>query len=113
MRRHKIVWWLTRRLQRIDLLVSRGRVTTHAISAGAVAVSVVAGLVLALGGLLREPTFWLAVPPLVLIQLALGAVHRRARLSARALYPFPVEETYVEVPEPPPIEDEMLHAVGR
>jgi hypothetical protein len=85
----------------------------RAVAAGAVALSVVAGLILALGGLARRPELWIAIPPLVLIRFALNAIPRRVRLSPRALYPVPVEEAEVDLPEPATIEDGMLHAIGR
>ncbi|MFY9586845.1 MAG: hypothetical protein WAT66_05245 [Actinomycetota bacterium] len=107
----RITYWFARRLQRIDLLVSR-RSPSHAVTMGAIGVSLLAGLALALGGALRLPAIWLAVPPLVLARLALHrSVVRRNRPSLQLL--FPHEEAYVEVLPPSDIEDEMLHAVGR
>ncbi len=111
---HRMTDWLPRRMQRIDLLVAR-RASPHAVTLGAIALSVLAGLALALGGALHRPSIWLAVPPLVLVRLALGALHRsmvkRTLSSLQAL--FPPDEAYVEVLPPAAIEDEMLHAAGR
>lgn len=50
---------------------SRNARTHPWLIAAAVIVSVAAGLAIALGGLLRRPMLWLAVPPLVLVRLAL------------------------------------------
>lgn len=73
--------WFVTRLRRIeDALVAR-RVRPDAITAAALGVSILAGAAIALGGLLEQPLLWLAVPPLVLVRLALnaldGAVARR------------------------------------
>lgn len=73
--------WFVRRLRRAeDALVRRGA-SPDTLSAAAVVVSLLAGAALAVGGALEEPLWWLLVPPLGLVRLALnaldGAVARR------------------------------------
>lgn len=80
--------WFVRRLRRMeDALVVR-RVSPDALTFAAVAVSLAAGAAIAAGGVLGRPLLWLAVPPLVLVRLALnaldGSVARRTR-TARPL----------------------------
>ena len=111
MRAHRIIHWITRRSQSVDQVMARHG-ASRSVTLAAIGVSVAAGIVLALGGLLHRPALWLAVPPLVLIRLALGAVQRSV-LRRAMLYPIRMEETLVEVPAPSTIEDEMLHALGR
>ena len=77
--------WFVRRLRRIeDVLVAR-RVSPDSLTFAAVGVSLATGGFIAAGGLLDQPLLWLAVPPLVLIRLALnaldGSVARRTRTS--------------------------------
>lgn len=45
---------------------------------GAVA-SVATGVIIAAGGLARQPLLWLAVPPLVLVRLAMSMLGRENR----------------------------------
>jgi CDP-diacylglycerol---glycerol-3-phosphate 3-phosphatidyltransferase len=73
--------WFVRRLRRVeDWLVAR-RVSPGALTWAAVAVSAAAGVALASGGLSGDYTWWLLVPPLAVVRLALnaldGAVARR------------------------------------
>jgi CDP-diacylglycerol--glycerol-3-phosphate 3-phosphatidyltransferase len=74
--------WFIRRLGRFeDALVRRG-ISADSITVGAIAISVLGGTVLALGGLIDDPRLWLLVPPLAVARLALnaldGAVARRS-----------------------------------
>jgi len=39
------------------------------------AASLAAGIVITAGGLARQPLLWLAVPPLVLVRLAMSVLH--------------------------------------
>lgn len=80
--------WFVRRLRRVeDVLVAR-RVPADVLTVAAVVVSLAAGVCIALGGLLDVPSLWLAVPPLVVVRLALnaldGSVARRTH-TARPL----------------------------
>lgn len=75
--------WFVRRLRRAeDALVAR-RVSPDALTVAGVAASLAAGAATALGGRLELPLLWLAVPPLVVVRLALnaldGSVARRTR----------------------------------
>jgi len=66
--------WFVRRLRRVeDIFVARG-ISADSISVAAVAVSLLCGLALALGGALEEPRLWLLVPPLGFVRLALNAL---------------------------------------
>lgn len=66
--------WFVRKLRRIeDALVAR-RVSPALLTWGAVAVSVLAGVALAAGGITRDYSWWLLVPPLAVIRLALNAL---------------------------------------
>ncbi|MCA1833659.1 MAG: phosphatidate cytidylyltransferase [Actinomycetota bacterium] len=77
--------WFIRRLRIVENALVRRRVSPDTLTLGAVGVSVVAGLVIAAGGLLHMPLLWLAVPPLVVVRLGLnaldGSVARRTRTS--------------------------------
>jgi phosphatidylglycerophosphate synthase len=66
--------WFVRRLRRVeDALVAR-RVSPDSLTIAAVAVSLAAGAAIAVGGVADRPMVWLAVPPLVLVRLALNAL---------------------------------------
>jgi CDP-diacylglycerol---glycerol-3-phosphate 3-phosphatidyltransferase len=66
--------WFVRRLRRFeDLCVARG-VGADALTRAAVVISVLTGTSIALGGALHKPAVWFAVPPLVLLRLALNAL---------------------------------------
>ena len=66
--------WFVRRLRGAeDEMVARG-VSADAVTVAAVVVSIGAGLVIALGGLLDVEALWFLVPPLVVIRLALNAL---------------------------------------
>ena len=77
--------WFVPRLRRVeDALVAR-RVSPDALTAAAVAASLAAGAAIAVGGLANHPMLWLAVPPLVLVRLALNALDGSiARRTGRA-----------------------------
>jgi len=77
--------WFVRRLRRVeDALVTR-RVSPDALTALAVVASIAAGAAIAAGGMLGSPLWWLAVPPLVLVRLALNALDGQvARRTGRA-----------------------------
>ena len=77
--------WFVRRLKRAeDLLVAR-RVSPASITWAAVVVSVVAGIALAVGGVTRHYGWWLLVPPLAVLRLALNALDGPvARRTGRA-----------------------------
>jgi phosphatidylglycerophosphate synthase len=84
--------WFVRRLRVVEDALVRRRVSPDAISIAAVGVSLAAGCAVALGGWLDAPSIWLAVPPLVLVRLALNALDgsiarrtRRARPAGAAL----------------------------
>lgn len=74
-----------RRLRRIeDALVARN-VSPDTLTLAAIGVSALAGFAIAAGGYFRRPLLWLAVPPLVLIRLALNALDGSvARRTGRA-----------------------------
>lgn len=80
--------WFVRRLRSCeDILVAHG-ISPDTISFAAVAVSVIAGALIAVGASLDQPLVWLAVLPMGVIRLALnaldGSVARRiGRSSAR------------------------------
>lgn len=77
-----------RRLRRVeDALVARG-VSADALTAAAVAVSVATGSAIAAGGLLDLPLVWLAVPPLVLVRLALNALDGSVARRSGTARPF-------------------------
>jgi CDP-diacylglycerol--glycerol-3-phosphate 3-phosphatidyltransferase len=74
-----------RRLRRIEDALVRRRTSPDALTLAAVGVSIAAGCAIAAGGMLRRPSIWLAVPPLVLIRLALNALDGSvARRTGRA-----------------------------
>jgi CDP-diacylglycerol--glycerol-3-phosphate 3-phosphatidyltransferase len=80
--------WFVRRLRRVeDVLVAR-RVSPDALTLAAVAVSVAAGIAIAIGGWLDSPALWLAVPPLVLVRLALNALDGSIARRTRSAKPF-------------------------
>jgi len=80
--------WFVRRLRRVeDLLVAR-RVSPDALTLAAVAVSVAAGIAIAIGGWLDSPALWLAVPPLVLVRLALNALDGSVARRTHTARPF-------------------------
>jgi CDP-diacylglycerol--glycerol-3-phosphate 3-phosphatidyltransferase len=77
--------WFVRRLRGVEDYLVRRSVTPTGLTRAAVVVSVAVGLVIALGGMLRMPSLWLAVPPLVLVRLALNALDGSvARRTGRA-----------------------------
>ena len=65
------------RLARIADYLAARRVAPESVALGALLVSITAGIVLAVGGALREPRLWLLVPSLALVRLALFAVEAR------------------------------------
>ncbi|MDQ4124463.1 MAG: CDP-alcohol phosphatidyltransferase family protein [Actinomycetota bacterium] len=73
--------WFLRRLRRVEDVLVRRRVAPDTLTVAAVVVSIAAGAAIAAGGVLAEPLWWLLVPPLGVIRLALnamdGAVARR------------------------------------
>ena len=80
--------WFVRRLRRVeDVLVAR-RVSADALTFAAVVVSVAAGGAIAAGGLFGAPMLWLAVPPLVLMRLALNALDGSVARRTRTARPF-------------------------
>lgn len=80
--------WFVRRLRRLeDLLVVR-RVSPDALTGAAVVVSIAAGIAVALGGAMHRPSIWLAVPPLVLVRLALNALDGSIARRTRRARPF-------------------------
>ena len=82
--------WFVRRLRRVeDAFVAR-RVSPDALTVAAVAVSFATGFAIAAGGLLGLPLLWLAVPPLVLVRLALNALDGSVARRTRRARPFGV-----------------------
>ena len=80
--------WFVRELRVIeDWMVAR-RVSPDMLTWAAVVTSVLAGAALAAGGLAHEPRWWLLVPPLAVVRLALnaldGSIARRAGSSSPA-----------------------------
>lgn len=77
--------WFVGKLRRVeDYLVAR-RVSPGALTWSAVAVSAAAGAAIAVGGLLGDYSWWLLVPPLALVRLALNALDGGvARRTGRA-----------------------------
>lgn len=77
-----------RRLRRVeDALVARG-VSADALTLAAVVVSLAAGGAIAAGGLADRPAIWLAVPPLVLVRLALNALDGSVARRTGTARPF-------------------------
>jgi phosphatidylglycerophosphate synthase len=77
--------WFVKRLRVVEDALVRRRVSPDGLTVAAVAVSVAAGCAVAAGGMLGHPSIWLAVPPLVLIRLALNALDGSvARRTGRA-----------------------------
>jgi len=77
--------WFVARLGRVEDALVRRRVRPNVITATAIIVSIAAGAAIALGGMLEQPLWWLAVPPLVLARLALNALDGSvARRTGRA-----------------------------
>ena len=77
--------WFVRRLRGVEHALVARRVSPDALTATAVVVSIAAGGAIAAGGLLDLPLLWLAVPPLVLVRLALNALDGSvARRTGRA-----------------------------
>ena len=80
--------WFVRKLRRLEDALVAHDVSPNALTATAVAVSVLAGAALAVGGLTHEPAWWWLIPPLVVVRLALnamdGSVARRTGKASRA-----------------------------
>lgn len=71
---YRVKPWFVRALRPVeDALVAR-RVSPDALTAAAVVVSAATGAAIALGGAWNRPVVWLAVPPLVVVRLALNAL---------------------------------------
>jgi CDP-diacylglycerol--glycerol-3-phosphate 3-phosphatidyltransferase len=73
--------WFVRVLRPLEDALVRGGVSPDALTAGAVGASLLAGGAVAVAARIGQPSIWLAVPPLLLLRLALnamdGAVARR------------------------------------
>jgi CDP-diacylglycerol--glycerol-3-phosphate 3-phosphatidyltransferase len=82
--------WFVRRLARLENAFVRRGVSANSITLGAVAVSVVGGTLLALGGLVGEPRLWLFVPPLAVARLALNALDGSVARRSGTTGPFGV-----------------------
>ncbi|MDQ3645578.1 MAG: CDP-alcohol phosphatidyltransferase family protein [Actinomycetota bacterium] len=66
--------WFVGRLRSLEDALVRRRVPPDHVTIAAVVVSVLAGAALAFGAGLHQPLIWLAVPPLVVMRLALNAL---------------------------------------
>jgi CDP-diacylglycerol---glycerol-3-phosphate 3-phosphatidyltransferase len=75
--------WFVSRLRRTEDALVRRRVSPNTLTVAAVAVSVLAGAAVALGGLTHHVSWWFLVPPLAIVRLALnaldGAIARRTQ----------------------------------
>lgn len=82
--------WFVSRLRRIeDKLVAR-RVGADRVTYAGLVAAVIAGAMIAAGGLLDQPMLWLAVPPLIVVRLACNALDGAIARRTRTARPFGV-----------------------